>query len=240
MSEEKTCFVICPIGEENTPIRKRSDQIFKHVIEEVLSNHKYKGIRADKISTPGIITSQVIENLINCDLVIADLSGHNPNVFYELAIRHATQKPVIHFIERDEKIPFDISGLRTIQIVTKEFDLDSIEKAKEEIGNQIKSIEDGSNCGNPIFETLKIILSKESKDVNQMQLGDIYAEIQNLRLQILSKIDELSKPVDINQPQFGNWMKLKLRDDVIRTTDEWEKIFEIIKGSSLETAKKNK
>src|SRR3974390_1966415 len=123
MNQEKICFVICPIGDENTPIRKRSDQIFKHIIEPAVKEDGYKCLRSDHIPSPGLITSQVIEHLINSDLVIADLSGHNPNVFYELTIRHAIQKPFIQLIERGEKIPFDISGLRTISIVTKEFDL---------------------------------------------------------------------------------------------------------------------
>jgi len=48
------------------------------------------------------------------DLVIADLTYHNPNVFYELAVRHLNKKPVIHLIKKGEKIPFDINDRRTI------------------------------------------------------------------------------------------------------------------------------
>jgi hypothetical protein len=49
----------------------------------------YDTIRADQIAKPGIITSQVIQHLLDDPLVVADLTGWNPNVFYELAIRHA-------------------------------------------------------------------------------------------------------------------------------------------------------
>ena len=184
MTEEKACFVICPIGDEDTPIRKRSDQIFKHIIDPVVREYGYKCLRADHIPSPGLITSQVIEYLINSDLVIADLSGRNPNVFYELAIRHAIQKPFIQLIERGDNIPFDISGLRTISIVTKEFDLDNIEHVKKEIIAQIKTIEINNKIINPIFETLRIKLAKNSENIEQIKLGDIFEEMQNIKLEI--------------------------------------------------------
>jgi hypothetical protein len=73
-------------------------------------------LRADQISEPGLITPQVIRHVINDPLAIADLSGPNPNVFYELAIRHAIGKPLVQIIQKDEKIPFDVMGMRTIPV----------------------------------------------------------------------------------------------------------------------------
>jgi hypothetical protein len=84
--KEKKCFVISPIGDENSDTRKRSDQIFTYVIEKAVSGFGYTLLRADKISRPGIITSQIIEHILEDELV--DLTGRNPNVFYELALRH--------------------------------------------------------------------------------------------------------------------------------------------------------
>ena len=57
MAKKKICFVIAPIGEEESETRKRSDQILKHVIEPSISECGYKAIRADKIEKPGVITS---------------------------------------------------------------------------------------------------------------------------------------------------------------------------------------
>ena len=57
---------------------------------------------------PGLITAQVIQNLVEWELVIADLSEHNPNVFYELAVRHALKKPIVQLIQAGQKIPFDV------------------------------------------------------------------------------------------------------------------------------------
>jgi hypothetical protein len=56
------CFVIAPIGEDGSPIRARSDQIFNHVIKPVAKECGFEAIRADKIPEPGLITSQVIDH----------------------------------------------------------------------------------------------------------------------------------------------------------------------------------
>jgi len=69
-------------------------------------------MRADELAEPGIITSQVIQHIVDDQLVIADLTERNPNVFYELALRHALRKPVVQIIHRGEAIPFDVAGMR--------------------------------------------------------------------------------------------------------------------------------
>ena len=113
---EKLCFVIAPIGEPDSDTRKRSDQVLKHVIEPPCQERGYNVVRADKTSQPGLITTQVIDKLLKAELVVADLTEHNPNVFYELAVRHAAQKPIIHLIEDGESIPFDVADFRTIRV----------------------------------------------------------------------------------------------------------------------------
>mgnify|MGYP003877561775 CR=1 FL=1 len=96
MSEQNgSCFVISPIGAEDSETRRRSDQLYDYIITPVVDVLGFNPTRADKISESGDITVQIIDHLIKDDLVIADLSEHNPNVFYELAIRHVTNKPVI-------------------------------------------------------------------------------------------------------------------------------------------------
>lgn len=138
-NDKKGAFIISPIGDPGSEIRKRADAILKYVIEPPLSECGYKAVRADKISEPGIITSQVITHIMNDPLVVADLTGHNPNVFYELAVRHAIKKPVVQLIHKGERIPFDVSTTRTIQIDHQ--DLQSVDEAKQELVKQIRAAE---------------------------------------------------------------------------------------------------
>ena len=70
--------------------------------------------RADESYDNPKIDVDVIKHLIEDELVIADLTDHNANVFYELAVRHSVQKPVILLIEKPQKIPFDITTYRAI------------------------------------------------------------------------------------------------------------------------------
>lgn len=139
---ENKCFIICPIGEPSSVIRERADIVLETLFRPAVSEMGLEAVRADHIELPGIITKHVIDFLCESPLVIADLTDSNPNVFYELGIRHALGKPAIHIIESKESLPFDLQGMRTIIIDHK--NKDSIEYAKIEIRRQAKLIISGS------------------------------------------------------------------------------------------------
>ena len=164
---KKTCFVIAPIGEQDSDTRKRADQVLQYIIRPAVESCGYKAVRADEIPKPGIITSQIIQLVADAPLVVADLTERNPNVFYELAIRHMTRKPLVQIISEDEKLPFDIASMRTIWVDHQ--DLDSVENAKIEITRQIKSLEaDSSSLENPISVAVDIpLLRQKEKETNE-------------------------------------------------------------------------
>ncbi len=177
---EKLCFVISPIGEIESETRKRSDQILKHVIRPAATTCGYKAVRADEIDKPGMITSQVIQHVVNDELVVADLTERNPNVFYELAIRHALRKPLVQIIRKGDAIPFDVAGTRTIYVDHK--DLDSVEAAKNEIIAQIKTLEkDSSDLETPISVSLDLHLLRQSEKPEERSLADLVAAVVDLR-----------------------------------------------------------
>src|SRR5947209_5187674 len=105
----KHCFVIGPIGGPDSASRLHADWLYQEIVEPVFESFPaFKLMRADKITEPGLITSQIITHLLDDELVIADMSLTNPNAFYELGIRHVIQKPVIHMYLRGTEIPFDV------------------------------------------------------------------------------------------------------------------------------------
>lgn len=110
------CFFISPIGAEGTEQRKHADLVLGSLVEPALDGLGLRLVRADKITKPGLITAQVIDHLVRVPLVIADLSFGNPNVFYELALRHACRKPTIQLIRSSDKLPFDVGQFRTITL----------------------------------------------------------------------------------------------------------------------------
>jgi hypothetical protein len=71
--------------------------------------------RADHLPDRGNITEYVLEHVANAKLVIADLTELNPNVFYELGVRHVLKAPCIHLIEEKYSIPFDVASIRALK-----------------------------------------------------------------------------------------------------------------------------
>ena len=175
-----TCFVIGPIGDTGSETRKRSDKVLKHVFEAALSE-EYKITRADKISAPGMITSQILQALQDSDLVIADLTEHNPNVFYELAVRHAVEKPVIHVSDPAWKMPFDVAGFRTI--VFDYTDLDDVAIAIEELQTQASETRAG-NWGETPIKLANVMRPSKGDSADTLLLKQAVEGITNVAAKI--------------------------------------------------------
>lgn len=115
--DKKQCFVVGPIGDDDSEDRIHADWLLEEIIQPVFRENypDFEVTRADKVSNPGLITSQVIAALLEADLVIADLTTLNPNAFYEVGIRHVLQKPIIHMHLEGQRIPFDVAPFRSIK-----------------------------------------------------------------------------------------------------------------------------
>lgn len=194
---DKVCFVIAPIGEPDSEDRKRSDQILKYVIKPIVSEFGFKPIRADAISKPGLITSQIIDHILNSGLVIADLTDHNPNVFYELALRHTIKKPFIQIIKEKQKIPFDVAGMRTIFL--NHNDLDSVDLAKNDLREQIKTIiESGEESTvSPISYAIDLNSLFKTGKPEDRSLADILSGLSELK-SLLSSIVSRDNSIELN------------------------------------------
>ncbi|QKD06091.1 hypothetical protein EB235_04205 [Mesorhizobium loti R88b] len=138
---DTTCFYVTPIGEAGSEQRRHSDLFLSTFVEPALQPFGLKVVRADAIEKPGMITRQIIEYLLRSRLVVADLSFHNPNVFYELALRHAARLPIVQIIRSSDRIPFDVHQMRTIPIDNTDIYslVPKIETYRSEIGNQVRS-----------------------------------------------------------------------------------------------------
>ncbi|MET0001513.1 MAG: hypothetical protein ABW125_19125 [Candidatus Thiodiazotropha lotti] len=206
----KDCFVICPIGEDQSDIRKRSDQLLKYVLNPVLSVMGYNPIRADSMPKPGVITTQIINMIVESPLVIADLTGGNPNVFYELAIRHVTGKPYIQIIDKEEQIPFDVLGVRTIKLDLN--DLDSVEKVKKELKRQIEEIKKGHKVDSPVSMALQeTVFGSDGNALSVFleKFWDIEDKLEHIDI-VTSQIDVSSELEDILDYRLD-----KLTDDLV-------------------------
>jgi len=120
------CFVIGPIGDKfallGSAERERyeeSIQVFENVIAPACDEHNLEAVRADQIAVSGEITEQVFRHLYEDEVVIADVSGGNPNVMYELGLRHTRDLLTIQIGEYGQ-LPFDLEAVRTIKFSRSE------------------------------------------------------------------------------------------------------------------------
>lgn len=105
------CFVIIPY-------RRRFEPVYR-AIEKTLTGAPlhFDCQRAKDISGGGQIMTDVWKGIEEAEVVIADLTGSNPNVFYELGVAHALRPPdkTILLAQSVQKVPFDVTNYRTIQ-----------------------------------------------------------------------------------------------------------------------------
>lgn len=96
--------------------QKDFDDLYKEVIVPQFNKYGYDVIRADECYTATSILQDIIQEISAASIIIADITMDNPNVFYEVGYAHALKKTTILLADKDkrDKLPFDISGFRTI------------------------------------------------------------------------------------------------------------------------------
>jgi hypothetical protein len=142
--------------------------------------------------------------------VIADLTGRNPNVYYELALRHTLRKPLVQLIAKGEQLPFDVAGMRTI--IIDHHDLDSAEESKAEIVKQIRALEkSNAQIETPISVSLNLQFLRQSDNPEQRSLADIAATVAELRIAISSIVTKLNDPSAVLPASYVR--------DILRTSD---------------------
>jgi hypothetical protein len=206
------CFVIGPIGEEDSEQRIHADWLLEGVIQPVLKEFtQFIVKRADKDPRPGLIDAQLIEDLLDADLVIADLSFFNPNAYYEIGIRHMAQKPIIHMQLKAEKPPFDLSLYRAIKFaLRKPSDLSTACNELKEAINAV--LAKGYEVDNPVTRARGRIKLKESASSEGQVLLDQMKAIQDRMddLEISTRIAQ-NNTLRALAPNFGYASELATR-----------------------------
>jgi hypothetical protein len=181
---EKKCFIISPFGHDGSEIRRKAEGLIEAVIKPVLSELGFLAISSLDISKPGSITNQVIEHLLNDDLVIANLSGLNPNVMYELAVRHAKRLPTVCLVEKGTSLPFDIAQERTIFY---EDDMKGVTALKPVLSQSVNEALEDKEIDNPIYRVI------------QQSIIQKHIEVGSVNEFIVKKLNEIEEKITLNQ-----------------------------------------
>jgi tetratricopeptide (TPR) repeat protein len=111
------CFILMPFGKKPNPDKSMVDfdAIYSQLIAPAVEAADLEPLRADQETTSGIIHKPMFERLVLCRFAVVDLTQFNPNVFYELGVRHAARpSSTVQIIAAGARLPFDIQMLRTI------------------------------------------------------------------------------------------------------------------------------
>jgi hypothetical protein len=90
------------------------DTFYREVIQPQIKAAKFEVVRIDEKAGPGIIFQDIQREIEQAEIVIAEITPANPNVFYELGYAHALGKPTILLAQRESKLPFDIRSYRVV------------------------------------------------------------------------------------------------------------------------------
>ncbi len=112
--KKKNLAFICPLSKPDSPTRRRSDGIMESVLSPIAEELGYEVFRADKLHGKHIM-DDIIKMLYNADIVVADLSDLNVNVFYELGLYHAIKGKFITIKDTLKDVPFDATYFRVYE-----------------------------------------------------------------------------------------------------------------------------
>lgn len=212
MANKDKCFIITPIGDDTDPIRRHIEGIIDAALRPALED-KYDLVVAHRISEPGSITKQIITEIYSAKLVVANLTNRNPNVMYELALRHSLGKPVIMIAEKGTPLPSDIVMERTIFYQN---DARGVIELRESIAAAEKEI-DYDKTESPIYNVLhdvlkdrQIIEFSESQSISQEDDGNA-----TVLKYILQKLTNLEDAVQTSRPLMQNAESRRFFDGVV-------------------------
>lgn len=199
--DKKVCFVITPIGDNNSDIRRHIDGIIDQAIEPALGG-KYEIVVAHRKYEIGSINDRVVKSVYEADLVIANLTNTNPNVMYELAIRFSFGKPAIVIAEDGTKLPFDVVDENTIFYVNDPAGANDLRKKLIEFE---ENIDFGKKEHGPVYKVINTIPL-----YNEVESGENVSEKQMLQY-IMDRLNSLERNINFKGKNASKEVSMNLR-----------------------------
>jgi len=202
---QKTCFVVMGFGKKTDFETGRVldlDKSYKNMIKPAVEAAGLKCIRADEIVHSGLIDKPMYERLLNADVVVADLSTSNKNVFYELGIRHALRPFTTVVISEDgiKTFPFDVNHVAVQQYhhMGDDIGYEVVKNFKKKLTKAIKAImnKDPREKDSPVYTFLDGLTPPE--------LATVKKNVQQVMNANTKSMNILSEPTTIYGSDSGH------------------------------------
>jgi hypothetical protein len=226
----KRCFIITPIGPAFSPIRRAAEGLIHTVIKPTQEELQFEVHVPHEMTDPGSITRQVIQHLLDDELAVANLTGLNANVMYELAVRHATFRPVVVLAEAGTILPFDVSDERTLFFTN---DMTGVEEVRPAFKAMVEAAMRDQTPDNPIYRVRQAgVLREVAANAPERYIID---QLEAIRQQLAgltprrSTLELLSQRSPRHNALLRMWTVLRV---LIEGTDEQRNTF---RDKALET-----
>lgn len=179
---EKTCFVIMGFGIKTDFKTGREidlDKTYNTIIKPVFDELGFLCYRADDIKHSGLIDIPMFENILKADFVIADISTLNPNVLYELGIRHAVRKfTTLIIAEKELDYPFDVShiAIDSYEHLGKAIDYEEVIRFRKLLKDKIIQLQKKPQTDSPLYS---LIPNLQMPSFTEEEIEEIKEEIEN-------------------------------------------------------------
>jgi tetratricopeptide (TPR) repeat protein len=216
-----------PYGGNDEVKRKHFTGVYQSIIVPAVRMAGYEPKRSDLAGEPGNITHDIIRDLAESDLVIADLTAASANVFFELGIRHAFRKSgTVHIVDAAHSLPFDIRQYRAVEYTT---DLSEIPDVVNSIAEAIKKRENQpERPDNPVHDALPQLpfdILQTSDSAIQQQLKILQQTLEDLRKKnesLTTKLRQIDPTLEVgNETEIDVDALLDHADSVMKSTGQY-------------------
>lgn len=199
---KEICFVIMPFG-------GWFDDYYETIYRPAIVAAGLEPHRADDLYRPSTIINDIWSYTQRSKIILADLSGKNPNVFYELGLAHALAKPAILITESVDDVPFDLRGLRILDYNKNAPRWGEIlsEKIAKSIGEVLST---PLQSVVPAFLSIKPESKHKVVSESEKQYLELRQEVELLRNEVL-RSSRLGKRLDIDPPEAEQLIKSYMR-----------------------------
>ena len=201
------CYVIMPFSDSDTHSAEEWTGIFEDLFQEAWNSCSISCCRTD--ISRGSITKDIIERLYSCSIVFADLTDSNPNVMYELGVRHAFKKPSVMVKQKHSDIPFDVDDYNVFEY---ENTASGVRNLKIHLAKVIEDIKRYPNkSDNPVWDFLyagHFMEEYERNIQNFKKIQSLKHEIENnlnFSLKFIEEIKNFKIPKDNVELQDFDW-----------------------------------
>jgi tetratricopeptide (TPR) repeat protein len=210
------CFVLMPFGIKTDVMGRPTnfDAVYRQIIAPAIQQAGLDPVRADEERIGGTIHKPMFERLMMCPYAVADITGANPNVYYELGIRHAMRpRATVVLFSHGTVLPFDVAMLRGIPYRTDEkgAPVDAATHA-EAIAKILRAARDSPHDDSPMFQLIENMprVEVDHSKTDLFRESAAYSEHYKARLDAARKDGAEAVKAVAADPALGNLLEVEV------------------------------